>query len=146
MRLWSLHPSCLDAKGLVALWREALLAKAVILGKTRGYRNHPQLRRFYAAADPEGAINCYLSVVLREAVRRGYRFDASKVDPARITPVPVTRGQIEYEKNHLLTKLAVRDPSRMESLRNSESLPVNDVFYVIEGGIEDWEKLPMDRG
>ena len=29
MRLWSLHPRYLDAKGLVALWREALLAQAV---------------------------------------------------------------------------------------------------------------------
>jgi carboxyl-terminal processing protease len=29
MRLWSLHPKYLDAQGLVALWREALLAKAV---------------------------------------------------------------------------------------------------------------------
>lgn len=36
MRLWSLHPNCLDAQGLVALWREALLAQAVLRGQTRG--------------------------------------------------------------------------------------------------------------
>ena len=46
MRLWSVHPKYLDSKGLVALWREALLAKQVLEGGTKGYRNHPQLDRF----------------------------------------------------------------------------------------------------
>jgi hypothetical protein len=45
MRLWSLHPSLLDAKGLVALWREALLAQKVLQGGTTGSRFHPQLQR-----------------------------------------------------------------------------------------------------
>ena len=39
MRLWSLRPKYLDSQGLVALWREGLLAQAVLRGKTRGYRN-----------------------------------------------------------------------------------------------------------
>ena len=30
MRIWSLHPKYLDAKGVVALWRETLLAKNVL--------------------------------------------------------------------------------------------------------------------
>lgn len=51
MRLWSIHPKYLDAKGLVALWREGLLALAVLEGKTNGYRNHPQLERFRAEKD-----------------------------------------------------------------------------------------------
>ena len=46
MRIWSLHPRYLDAKGLVAVWRETLLAKHVLEGKTKGYKNHPQLNRF----------------------------------------------------------------------------------------------------
>ena len=46
MRLWTLHPKYLDARGLVALWRESLLAQAVLAGRTRGYRSHPQLERF----------------------------------------------------------------------------------------------------
>ena len=41
MKLWSIHPKYLDAKGLVALWREALLAQKVLDGKTEGYKNHP---------------------------------------------------------------------------------------------------------
>jgi len=51
MRLWSLHPAYLDARGLGALWREGLLAQAVLRGKTRGYRSHPQLER-WRARDP----------------------------------------------------------------------------------------------
>ena len=46
MRLWSLHPKYMDSKGLVALWREGLLARAVLKGQTNGYINHPQLIRF----------------------------------------------------------------------------------------------------
>ena len=53
MRLWTLHPRYLDARGLVALWREALLAQKVLRGKTRGYRAHPQLQRFREQADPK---------------------------------------------------------------------------------------------
>lgn len=56
MRLWSLPPSLLDAKGLVALWREALLAQKVLQGETRGYRNHPQLARFKQQDDPAAAL------------------------------------------------------------------------------------------
>lgn len=46
MRIWSLHPKYLDTKGLVALWRETLLAQHVLSGKTKRYKNHPQLARF----------------------------------------------------------------------------------------------------
>lgn len=48
MRLWTISFKYLDAKGLVALWREALLAKNVLAGLIKGYKNHPQLDRFYA--------------------------------------------------------------------------------------------------
>jgi hypothetical protein len=71
MRIWSLHPKYLDTKGLVALWRETLLAKHVLENKTKGYRNHPQLNRFKTCTNPLHAINYYLSVVHEEAERRG---------------------------------------------------------------------------
>ena len=79
MRLWTLHPRHLDAAGLVALWREALLAQAVLLGRTRGYTRHPQLQRFRAAADPVASIGAYLRVVADEATSRGYAFDATRI-------------------------------------------------------------------
>ena len=60
MRLWSLHPKYLDTKGLLALWREGLLAQKVLAGKTKGYKNHPQLDRFKAHGSPRKAIGRYL--------------------------------------------------------------------------------------
>src|SRR6185503_20356424 len=98
MRIWSIHPQYLDAKGLVALWREALLAKHVLEGRTKGYKNHPQLIRFKNAADPQKAINQYLAIVFEEACARGYQFDRKKIN-WRFKPVTlfVTRGQINFE-------------------------------------------------
>src|SRR6187200_28759 len=106
MRLWTLHPKYLDTIGLVALWREALLAKAVLRGRTVGYRNHPQLERFRASGDGVASINAYLAVVHAEALRRGYRFDASKLR-GRHTSAQLsgTRGQLDFEWSHLLAKL-----------------------------------------
>ncbi|MGH2666461.1 pyrimidine dimer DNA glycosylase/endonuclease V [Flavobacterium sp.] len=70
MRIWSLHPKYLDTKALVALWRETLLAKHVLEGKTKGYKNHPQLNRFKEAKYPIDSINQYLSEVYFEAVNK----------------------------------------------------------------------------
>lgn len=60
VRIWSLHPAQLDRQGLLACWRETLLAQAVLLGRTRGYTRHPQLERFRALPDPVGAVGRYL--------------------------------------------------------------------------------------
>ena len=71
MRLWSLHPKYLDKLGLLGLWRESLLAQKVLLGKTRGYRNHPQLIRFKRTSDPILYIGTYLYYVYLEGKGRG---------------------------------------------------------------------------
>jgi len=142
MRLWSLHPKYLDSKGLVALWREGLLAKKVIEGRTRGYRNHPQLERFKKHEDPLKAINAYLLEVWKEASRRGYRFDLNKIVCVELDEkIPVTRGQLLYEFQHLLRKLRKRDPERYEELKHVKEVEPNPVFYVIEGDVEPWEKV-----
>lgn len=111
MRLWSLHPCHLDAKGLVALWREGLLARKVLRGETKGYRHHPQLIRFRQHGEPLAAIDAYLAAVCDKADKRGYRFDRSKIAPpvASPKPIPVANGQMQYEWRHLLEKLKVRD-------------------------------------
>jgi len=83
MRLWTLHPRYLDAAGLVAVWREGLLARAVLRGETRGYRGHPQLERFRACRRPLAALDTYLAGICAEACRRGYRFDRTKLGRAR---------------------------------------------------------------
>ena len=141
MRLWSVHPRYLDARGLVAVWREGLLAKKVLEGKTQGYRCHPQLERFRALEQPLDGINSYLTEIYLESVRRGYHFDHGKIS-GEYAPVkiPVTRGQLEYETAHLLSKLRSRDPetyARWKGLKEMEAAPV---FRTVEGGVEEWER------
>lgn len=140
MRIWSVHPQYLDAKGLVALWRETLLAKNVLLGNTRGYKNHPQLKRFQALSNPVDAIMQYLSEVYIEATGRGYRFDASKfTPPSNPIIIPVTAGQVAYERQHLLSKLQVRAPERYENLKYIYQFHTHPQFTVVPGNVEDWE-------
>ena len=113
MRLWTLHPKYLDAAGLVAAWRESLLAQKVLLGRTKGYRNHPQLDRFKALRDPAAAAAAYLAGLHAESQRRGYRFDASKIGSGRTADrMPATRGQLLYEWEHLKKKLRTRNPAK----------------------------------
>ena len=141
MRLWSLHPEYLDAKGLVAVWREALLARKVLEGQTRGYRHHPQLVRFSAQPDPLAAIECYLQVILEEATRRGYHIDAGKVKmDVRCLNMEVTNGQLSHEMNHLLMKLKLRDPSGYKKLRDVRELRAHPLFTVVPGERAPWEK------
>ena len=103
MRIWSLHPQYLDAKGLVALWRETLLAKHVLQGKTKGYKNHPQLKRFKKTKNPVDSIDHYLSYILLEARSRDYHFDASKIaESFKRSKLTVTKGQMDHEVQHLL--------------------------------------------
>lgn len=140
MRVWSIHPKYLDAKGLVALWRETLLAKNVLEDKTKGYKNHPQLSRFRAVDQPLAAINQYLSFVFQEARERSYMFDESKFERAeRLVKLSVTQGQIDFEMIHLLKKLAVRDPKKYAELKNLKKIDPHPLFDVVKGGIEPWE-------
>jgi len=146
VRLWTLHPRYLDAKGIVALWREALLAQAVLRGRTRGYRHHPQLDRFRQSPSPLGAIAAYLREVHAEATRRGYEFDGSKIARAHATPrLPATRGQIDYEWGHLRRKLRERDPSRLARWRVMERPRAHPLFRVGPGPRASWEVAARAR-
>jgi hypothetical protein len=141
MRLWSLHPKYLDRQGLVALWREALLAQAVLRGRTRGYTRHPQLERFGSHASPRLAINAYLAAVHAEATSRGYAFDRRKIGPVRaVEPIAVTQGQLAREWQHLLAKLAARDPSRFERLRMESDPQCHPLFHRCPGPVASWER------
>lgn len=141
MRLWTLHPCYLDAKGLVALWREALLAQKVLRGETRGYRHHPQLLRFAEQTSPLAAIASYLAEVHAESLRRGYAFDAGKIGADRLTAqVDEHTGQLLHEWQHLLRKLALRDPARHALLRDTAAPLAHPLFRIVPGGVRDWEK------
>jgi hypothetical protein len=142
MRLWSIHPSYLDTKGLVALWREGLLAQNVLLGKTKGYKNHPQLNRFKATDNPPATIGTYLKTVVVEADRRQYNFDRTKIITHQPNiSIPVTTGQLRYEFDHLLKKLQSRQASLYERYRDIALIQSHPIFYAVEGNIEEWEVL-----
>ena len=142
MRIWSIHPKYLDSKGLVALWREALLAKHVLEGKTKGYCNHPQLHRFKTSGSPLDAINQYLSAVYEEALIRQYNFDRAKFNHSAIALVmTVTEDQIDYEFKHLLLKLKIRDKNIYNKIRRSMAIDPHPIFAVAKGPIESWEVI-----
>jgi pyrimidine dimer DNA glycosylase len=142
MRLWSLHPKYLDPQGLVALWREALLAQAVLRGKTKGYRHHPQLERFSSHRTPRLAINAYLGSIFEEATSRGYEFDRSKIGPIRAAPrLSVTRGQLLHEWRHLLRKLSARNPALYSKWRDVSKPAHHPIFRVRPGPVASWERV-----
>ena len=144
MRLWTLHPSYLDRQGLVALWREALLAQAVLHGATRGYRHHPQLERFRQQPEPLRAIASYLLPVLEESRQRGYAFDAAKIlCPPAVGTIAATDAQLMHEWRHLLSKLLVRSPLVFERLCSFAAPAPHPLFHIVAGAIEPWEKVPL---
>lgn len=147
MRLWTLHPRHLDPRGLVALWREALLAQAVLLGRTRGYSRHPQLHRFRAAVDPVATIAEYLRSVADEASARGYAFDRTRISPPADPPSPLpirlteTRGQLLYEWGHLGRKLRHRAPAWYDARVAGRRPTPHPLFRIVEGGVSEWERI-----
>ena len=142
MRLWSIHPRYLDRAGFLAVWREALLAQCVLQGKTKGYRNHPQLVRFIKLCDPLGGIGSYLDGIYHESARRGYCFNEQKINPSRLDKrITVTSGQVQYEWCHLKNKLRQRNRKVLMALQTILQPDVHPLFTVIEGGIEYWEKI-----
>ncbi len=144
MRLWTLHSSYFDRQGLVALWREALLAQAVLDAKTKGYRSHPQLARFKQHPDPLRAIAAYMLPVFDEARRRGYAFDAAKIlcAPA-VGTIAATDAQLMHEWRHLLNKLLGRSPLVFDRLRSIATPDPHPFFHIVAGAIEPWEKVPL---
>jgi hypothetical protein len=143
VRLWSIHPGYLDSKGLVAAWREALLAKRVLQGKTKGYTHHPQLMRFRKCPAPVDEINAYLDTLYTESVLRGYRFNKRKITyrkKAVIVPIPVSDGQAAYEFRLLQAKLKKRNIRKHTENKRTADIQVNGLFTVIHGGTADWEK------
>jgi hypothetical protein len=142
MRLWSIHPSYLDTKGLIAVWREGLLALHVLRGKTKGYTKHPQLIRFTNHEFPVRALSSYLHTIVDEADSRNFSFKREKLEPnSAVTPIQITTGQLAYETEHLKKKLQTRDPQRHATYRDIEVFSSHPLFQVIPGDIEPWEKI-----
>ena len=135
MRLWTVHPKYLDSQGLVALWRESLLALKVLQGKTRGYRHHPQLDRFRQTTSPVAYVAAYLRGVYEESVTRGYAFTASKI-PRHRRPsgkIQETRGQLIFEWGHLMGKLKIRKPELYNELHAIRKPDQHPLFEIVSG-------------
>ena len=142
MRLWTLHPCYLDAKGLVTLWREALLAQKVLQGRTKGYRHHPQLFRFQKQFQPVAVLASYLSGILKESKARGYHFDGRKISRVRYQGTIVeSDGQLLYEWNHLKRKLRKRDYQRYRLFKSIQKPASHSLFRIISGPCQDWERV-----
>lgn len=141
MRLWTVHPKYLDARGLVALWRETLLAQKVLRGDTKGYRNHPQLIRFKEQTDPVAYLATYLRFIHQEAVSRGYNFDGTKIAGGRSQRrMKCSRGQLLFEWQHLKRKLKVRDPIKHAEIKRSSYPDAHPLFVIVDGDVETWER------
>ena len=144
MRLWSLHPKYLDTQGLLALWREGLLAQKVLSGKTAGYKNHSQLKRFKKHPRPSAAIAAYLLSVWEESKRRGYNFDINKVGVSKTKrKIQVTQGQLQYEFKWLCQKLKKRSPDQYRLITSQKKVLSHPFFYVVEGQTEGWEHVKL---
>ncbi|KAL0486768.1 hypothetical protein AKO1_012120 [Acrasis kona] len=168
MRLWSIHPRYLDSRGLVASWREGLLAQKVLTGTTKGYKDHPQLIRFLEFktdnlnqyTDQKDitaslvAIGAWLKIIQEEATDRGFKFNSNlivcKTDLLSQDRIPITQGQLQYEFGWLLFKLSQRDPVKynlnlIENIKQDEeyvNLKIHPCFVAIEGKhMEAWERV-----
>lgn len=135
-----------DRQALIACWREALLAQAVLADRTRGYHHHPQLERFRQHRSPAQAIGAYLRGIADGADARGYRFDRTKIlEPSgAVEPIGVTSGQMAFEWAHLQAKLAVRSPAVAALWRDHSELEPHPLFNLIDGPIATWERPHED--
>ena len=141
MRLWTIHPQYLDPQGLVAAWREALLAQKVLAGQTKGYRHHPQLLRFQTQPDPAAVMASFLDGLAEEAGRRGYCFDVARISRRRFAGhLPETDGQLLYEWSHLKAKLRVRAPQLFRQFRGVKTPEPHPLFRIVPGDVRDWER------
>jgi hypothetical protein len=147
MRLWTVHPRFLDPQGLVAAWREGLLAQKVLAGGTKGYRNHPQLIRFREQTDPLAAIAAFLTGLADEAQRRGYHFDTAKISMRKFTGrISETDGQLLREWSHLMAKLRARAPLSAERFQNIAIPEAHPLFRIVPGKVRAWEKAQQPVG
>ena len=151
MRLWSIHPKYLDSKRLTAQWREALLCRKVLEGKTKGYKSHPQFLRAKNHSQPFYFINYFLYTIWQEATNRGYNYDKSKLImelsekyQCPFESIEVTTGQLEYEYHHMQLKAGEFSSQYVineEAFMNEGFIEPNPCFVSIPGDIQSFEKV-----
>lgn len=139
MRLYLVHPSYLDAKGLIGLWRESLLAQKVLFrlrnGESKvGYANHPSLLKFKSLPEDQwvDSIGSYLFHVLYESRVRNYNFDKSRIlsDSELDQKIKISESELDQEVNVLKSKLSNRDHSLYLKVKdlNVHSIKLHPIF------------------
>lgn len=131
MRVWTVTPRYLDSIGLVALWRETLLAKKVLEGNTKGYKYHPQLDRFKNHPNPVEAINTYLKYLLKESKARDYNFNESKIGKkfSKIK-INVSKKFVNEEFKVLKQKLKKRNFEKYKEIKNVKNPDLVPIFKI----------------
>jgi hypothetical protein len=152
MRLWSLHPQYLDRQGLLACWREALGAQAVLAGRVAGYSHHPQLERFLGRYQVK-YIGWYLYLLRQEGLMRltkkGRPMELKQDKILEIAsydfdpPITVSLGQLLYEKKHLMAKIEARRGKARVDLPVHDLPLVHPLFSIRfeDLNTEPWERL-----
>jgi hypothetical protein len=85
MRIWDLDPACLCRAHLLGEHRELHALWSILTQDKRGYRAHPETRRWKGRL---AALYGRHDGLVAEMIRRGYRH-ASPLDPALATGVAV---------------------------------------------------------
>jgi len=131
MRVWIVHPKYLDCKGLVALWRETLLARKVLKGKTKGWRNHPQLNKLKNHKNSVAAVNTYLLYVWKESEKRCYKFNKRKIEKNFTKKkIKIPKKEVISDFEELKNKLKKRDPKRYREIVKVKKIEVNPIFII----------------
>ena len=80
-------------------------------------------------------------MIWEEAQKRNYNFDKRKIELINdVEKINVTTGQLDFEKNHLLNKLKLRDQKKYNEIIHLVNFETHPLFNLIEGEIETWEK------
>jgi hypothetical protein len=72
--------------------------------------------------------------VWQEANSRNYKFDESKFESIQqIENIDVFKGQVNFEKNHLLNKLEQRDKNKYDEIAEIIDIKIHPLFNLIDG-------------
>ena len=112
----------------------------LIIARIRGEPSE-ELLRFSGTERPVPSIAAYLRNVQAEADARGYSFDRGRLARAgEVEPITVSRGQLDFEWEHLTAKVRVRDPAWYKALAKIAKPEAHPMFRIVRGGVAGWER------
>lgn len=130
MSLWTVHPKYLDKQGLIALWREGLLAQKSLNGELDIELNNQVWQQFKNSENPLKAIGTYLSFIASEGARRGYKLGHEKIIYPNFddNKFDIRPQDLIFEMKHLRDKLKLRDKNKWHEVNQVEQVEPNPAF------------------